>query len=67
MMGRFFDAPETYGTNRVAAQECETCDGHRLVPLEEDGREVYARCPVCNPAPVTERQPVDARWKNYDR
>jgi DnaJ-class molecular chaperone len=29
--------------------------------------EVYIRCPSCNPAPVTERQPVDGRWKTYDR
>jgi hypothetical protein len=75
MTGHFeFDQQRTHGTNRAATQECATCDGHRLVPAGEedpDGtgqyvREVYRRCPSCNPAPVTERQPVDGRWKTYD-
>jgi hypothetical protein len=75
MTGHFeFDQQRTHGTNRAATQECPTCDGHRLVLVGDveggkfDGVEVYARCPTCNPAPVTERQPVDqARWKTYDR
>jgi hypothetical protein len=62
------------GTNLHNSKPCPTCDGHRLVLVGDveggkfDGVEVYARCPTCNPAPVTERQPVDqARWKTYDR
>ena len=70
-----FDQQRTAGTNRHAEQTaCPTCDGHRLIPMEVPGsesagdppHEVYGRCPACNPAPVTERQPVNARWKTYD-
>jgi hypothetical protein len=69
MTGHFeFDQQRTHGTNRALAPTDCVCEGHRLVPVEDpDGREVYARCARCNPAPVTERQPVDARWKTYDR
>jgi hypothetical protein len=73
-----FEHPPSAATNRANDRPCPTCDGHRLVPVEfdkktaeaahQDGFDVYARCPQCNPAPVTERQPVDAaRWKTYDR
>jgi hypothetical protein len=73
-VGHFeFDQQRTAATNRVADQDCPTCDGHRLVLVGDveggkfDGVEVYARCPTCNAAPVTERPPVpDARWRNYD-
>lgn len=70
-MNGFFDPAPSTGTNRAATQDCENCHGLRLIDIsgyEEDGREVYARCPVCNPAPTSEREPVDqARWKTYDR
>jgi hypothetical protein len=66
-----FDQQRTQGTNRVSDAPCPTCDGHRLILEEENDEgfasELYVRCPSCNPAPVTERQPVtDARWKSYD-
>ncbi len=61
----FFDPPPSTGTNRAATQECPTCDGHRLIQVEDD---VYGRCPECNPAPAKEREPVEsARWQTYDR
>jgi hypothetical protein len=65
-----FDQQRTHGTNRAVDTECPSCDGHglMLVSVREGGFDNYGRCPVCNPAPVTERQPVDqARWKTYDR
>jgi hypothetical protein len=70
MMGHFeFDQQRTHGTNRHAEETgCATCEGNRLVQVGDNEHGAYARCPDCNPAPVTERQPVDqARWKTYDR
>ena len=70
MTGHFeFDQQRTPRTNQANDRPCPTCDGHRLVEVVEDrdggySFEVYRRCPSCNPAPVTERQPVDARWKD---
>jgi hypothetical protein len=68
-MSGFFDPPPSTGTNRAATQDCPRCEGHRLVQVGEvNGFDVYDRCPECNPAPATARQPVDqARWKTYDR
>jgi hypothetical protein len=75
-LSSFFDPPPSAQTNRANDRPCPTCDGHRLVLVEVvhadagfDGteQEVYRRCPSCNPAPVTERQPVDGRWQTYDR
>ena len=60
-----FDTPPSPGTNRSAATtECETCGGDRFVPVPAD-TETYARCPLCNPAPTRERDPVPAKgwWK----
>jgi hypothetical protein len=59
----FFDKPPSAQTNRpTPVTDCPACQGHRLVEVEDD---VYARCPTCNPAPTSERAPVevDAWWK----
>ena len=49
-----FDRAPTPGTNRTAAvTDCPTCGGDRFVRVvereEDEHREVYARCPECNP------------------
>lgn len=62
-----FDQPRSAATNQHAADtHCPTCQGHRLVPIPDPDREVYARCPDCNPAPTKTREPVDVDgwWKN---
>lgn len=56
-----FDRPSSPGTNRTAAvTECETCGGDRFVQItereEDEHREVYARCPSCNPDPDGRRR-----------
>ena len=68
MAGFEFDSTPSPGVNRSASvTDCETCGGDRFVQVverdEDEHREVYARCPVCNPG--TERGPVapDAWWK----
>ena len=68
-MTGFFDDPRTTGTNRHADQtSCPTCEGNRLIQVGDNEHGAYARCPDCNPAPTSERAPVqDARWKTYDR
>lgn len=69
-MTGFFDPEPSPGSNRHAEQtDCPTCQGHRLIEVYSDGVfEAHARCPDCNPAPTSARQPVeDARWKTYDR
>lgn len=71
MSGFDFDRPPSPRTNRASAPNgCPTCGGDRLVSVGAvDGlgvyEEQYARCPECNPSPVTERPPVeaDAWWK----
>ncbi len=71
MTGFEFDRAPSPATNRSTTNDCKTCDGHRLVPLELDadeyyakfGTEVWGRCPECNPAPTSERAPVEGdRW-----
>jgi len=64
MTGFEFDRVPSPGTNRAATRPCPTCDGHRLVPADDD-EQAYRRCPQCNPAPTSERKPVevDAWWK----
>jgi hypothetical protein len=64
-MSGFFDPPPSPRTNRAAAvTDCPSCQGHRLVPVDEE-ETVYRRCERCNPAPATTREPVpvDAWWK----
>lgn len=72
-----FDTIPSPGVNRSAAvTDCATCGGDRLIPVGVEGerdkagnivweREVYDRCPTCNPDPTHERPPVeqDAWWK----
>lgn len=70
-MTGFFDEPRPSGTNRAAPPtDCDNCGGLKLIDIsgyQDDGREVYARCPVCNPEPAS-REPVQgARWQDYDR
>jgi hypothetical protein len=64
-----FDQQRTQRTNQANDRPCPTCDGHRLVEVDQSGGDLgyesYMRCPACNPAPVTERPAVDARWKTY--
>lgn len=68
-MSGFFDPEPSPGSNRHAEQtSCATCEGNRLIQVGDNEHGAYARCPDCNPAPASARQPVeDARWKTYDR
>ena len=63
-MSRFqFDPTPSPGANRGAARtDCDVCDGHRMVEVEEN---VYRRCEKCNPEPASETAaaPDDAWWK----
>lgn len=57
------DPKPSPGMNRIVRHNgCETCDGHRMVQVSDDP-EAWGRCPVCNPAPSSAREPVQAsRW-----
>lgn len=65
-MSEFIDTPSSPRTNQAVSDNgCPTCQGHRLIQLEDPEREVYARCPTCN---SQGREPVQgARWQDYDR
>jgi hypothetical protein len=65
-MSEFIDTPQSTRTNQAVPDNgCPTCQGHRLIQVDDPEREVYTRCPTCNPAPTTTRPAVkvDGWWK----
>ena len=59
-----FDTRPSPGTNRTGAvTDCPTCNGDRLVPVDEQ-ESAYMPCPDCHPA-AKSRPPVetDSWWK----